>query len=68
LYPTVRIADAGSRNRCLVGPKAAEIGLNRYPLEGAFSVQGKKGENEYTYFELDLSDVWRAGELKESYW
>src|SRR5262245_5428012 len=44
-----RITSAGKGNRCLMGPKAAKQGLNRYSHRGPFTVKGKAGEKRYTY-------------------
>lgn len=63
-----RITAAGKGNRCLVGPKAAKLGLDKYPLRGPLRIRGKKGEPMYTYYELDLDDIWRASDATETYW
>ena len=53
-----RILNAGDGNRCLIGPMAAQKGLDAYALSGPHWVQGKSGEAGYEYFQLDLSDIW----------
>lgn len=63
-----RIMDGGKGNRCLFGPKAHEAGLGNWTHQGPFSVKGKKGEGYFTYFELNLDDIWRAGKNTETYW
>ncbi len=67
-----RIGRAGTGNRCLLGPTAAHMpDLSRYSLRGPLSIGGKDSEGEYTYYELDFSEVWREGERSlndESYW
>lgn len=65
-----RITAAQYGNRCLIGPKAFEKGLNNYVRDedGPFKVKGKKGEQSYTYYKLDLGDIWREGDSEESYW
>ena len=65
-----RIISAGAGNRCLYGPVAAQEGLRHYSSTGPFSVEGKLGEPAYTYYQLDMSDIWREGEResdKESF-
>ena len=65
-----RILSAGSGNRCLVGPSAAQHGFSNYSLSGPHSVAGKIGEPNYEYFQLDLSDIWIEGDPEDglSYW
>jgi class 3 adenylate cyclase len=63
-----RITAAGKGNRCLIGPKAAKRGLDKYSLRGPLKIKGKKGEPIYTYYELELGDIWRAGDATETYW
>ncbi len=65
-----RITAAQNGNRCLLGPKAFENGLNKYVRDedGPFKVKGKKGEKPYTYYKLDFGDIWREGDSEESYW
>jgi class 3 adenylate cyclase len=65
-----RIMEAGFGNRCNIGPNAYNKGLKDFIDEndGPFLIEGKKGENTYTYYELDLGDIWREGDSKESYW
>lgn len=65
-----RITAADYGNRCLVGPKAFEMGLKSYirKEDGPFAIEGKEGEPLYKYYKLDLSDIWREGDSDESYW
>ena len=63
-----RITAAGKGNRCLVGPSAAARGLDQYQHRGPFKVKGKRGEKPYTYIELNLDDIWRAGGEGETFW
>jgi hypothetical protein len=63
-----RIANDGYGNRCHIGPLAAENGLREYSLSEPKEAKGKEGESPYTYFELDLGDIWRAGDSEETYW
>ncbi len=58
-----RIGRAGVGNRCLLGPIAAQMpDLSQYSPRGPFSIAGKGVEEDYTYYELSLSDIWREGE------
>ncbi|AKD53792.1 adenylate/guanylate cyclase domain-containing protein [Spirosoma radiotolerans] len=63
-----RITLGGRGNRCLVGPKAIEQGLLQWSNHGPYVVKGKKGEQTYTYYQLELGDIWREGSGKETYW
>ncbi len=65
-----RITAADYGNRCLIGPKAFENGLNNYirKEDGPNEVVGKEGEPIYKYYKLDLGDFWREGNSEESYW
>lgn len=67
-----RIGRAGSGNRCLLGPVAAEMpDLSQYSPQGPFRIGGKGSEDDYTYYELGFSDTWREGERgpdDETYW
>ena len=64
-----RILTAGSGNRCLIGPGAANGGFSQYSLSGPMYVDGKAGEPRYEYFQMGLSDVWIEGDSSgESYW
>ena len=65
-----RISNAEEGNRCLVGPKAYEKGMDSFTYShgGPFDIEGKKGEELYTYYQVNLGDVWREGETEESYW
>ena len=60
-----RITGPGIGNRCHVSEAAAMAGLNTYPLEGPFEVEGKPGERTYTYYEFDLGEIWISGEHEE---
>lgn len=70
-----RISAAGEGNRCLLGPKAAGRMSAEYGhcISRTYTIQGKHAadEDDYTYRELDLGDIWRAGprcDEKGSYW
>lgn len=63
-----RITAAGKGNRCLMGPMAATQGLNNYSHRGPFTVKGKAGEKRYTYFELNLDDIWWTGGEGRTSW
>jgi len=56
-----RISAAGEGNRCIVGPKAAHMAFNRYPLEGPFHIEGKRGEGGYEYYVFPMEDAWLEG-------
>ena len=59
-----RISTAGIGNRCLVGPKGMNIrGLNQWRNYGPFTIHGKPGEGDYIYWQLDLGDIWREGNM-----
>lgn len=66
-----RIIAAGSGNRCHIGPAAYEAGMDAW-LSGQaiLDVAGKQGEPTYSYYKLDLSDIWIEGERDdgEYYW
>lgn len=56
-----RICGAGAGNRCFLGPRAAEkLG---YPLDGPFELPGKREGTSYTYYQFDLSEIWREGDI-----
>jgi class 3 adenylate cyclase len=56
-------------NRCLVGPKAFEMGLKVYCYDVGYSeVKGKPGEDKYLYYKMNLGDIWKEDKLKETYW
>jgi len=59
-----RISNAGIGNRCLIGPQAMKEGMNMWSCEGPFTIAGKNGEGDYTYWQLDLSDVWVEGVIE----
>ena len=67
-----RISTGGEGNRCLVGPEAFNKGgLGEYTNSGPYSVNGKNNEGNYSYWELDLGDIWREGRIEsgdETYW
>jgi class 3 adenylate cyclase len=63
-----RILEAGEGNRCHLGPAAFNNGLSDFRPDGPWSVSGKRGEAQYTYYELDLSDIWREHGSPETYW
>lgn len=65
-----RILNAGSGNRCLVGPSAVKHGFSNYQLEGPSFIAGKSGEPSYEYFKFDLEDIWIEGVPGDgySYW
>ena len=56
-----RISAAGEGNRCVVGPKAARLAFHRYPLEGPFAIEGKRGEGVYEYYVFSMDDAWVEG-------
>ena len=45
-------------NKCVIGPNAMKEGLKEWMHEGPFTIKGKKGESAYTYYTLDLDDIW----------
>lgn len=53
-----RISSAGKGNRCIIGPVAVEKEFKGFNLEGPFSIAGKPGEPDYTYFLFPLDDIW----------
>lgn len=67
-----RISAGGVGNRCLLGPTAAKMVSDVFQgVHGPYEVRGKTGESDYTYYELDLSDLWLEGKREpgeESYW
>ncbi len=63
-----RITGAGKGNRCNIGPRAYEMGLKDYRVEGPYTVDGKPGEGTYTYYQLDLGDIWQVDSLEEYFW
>jgi len=66
-----RIASAGEGNRCHVGPKAMEKGMDQWWNEGPYKTEGKTGEGEYTYWSMELGDIWRSGKInsgEDTYW
>jgi class 3 adenylate cyclase len=66
-----RISKPGKGNRCHLGRLAGEQMAKYYRVDGPYSVDGKEGEPEYSYYRLGLGDVWREGELEEgdeTYW
>jgi class 3 adenylate cyclase len=67
-----RIGRAGTGNRCLLGPVAAQMtDLAQYSPRGPFRIGGKDPEQDYIYYEVSLGDIWREGERgpdEETYW
>jgi len=66
-----RISNAGTGNRCHIGPAAYKNGVNGWHCEGPFTFKGKTEEGDYDYWQLDLSDVWREGVIEpgeETFW
>ncbi len=66
-----RIITKGVGNRIFYGPNAAKNGLKDFQSTGPFNVKGKNGEDDYTYYKLDMSNIWVEGERSEgqdSYW
>ena len=66
-----RISSAGMGNRCLIGPRAMEEGMNKWRCEGPFTIAGKTDEGDYTYWQLGLGDIWREGFIEpgeDKYW
>jgi len=67
-----RILSPGKGNRCHIGPVAATMNpFSGYALEGPLKTKGKKGEPEYTYYQLDLGNIWAEGPRKkgkETFW
>lgn len=66
-----RIGSAGVGNRCVIGPSAAERAFASYSLDGPFSIKGKEGEPDYTYYFLQMGDIWIEGPRvpgKDTYW
>lgn len=62
-----RIGAGGKGNRCLLGPRAANLVRNvGCELHGPFTIKGKAHEGSYEYFHLDLGNIWREGELGKS--
>ncbi|WP_420211109.1 hypothetical protein ACN8ZM_25555 [Burkholderia aenigmatica] len=66
-----RIIAAGAGNRCHIGPAAYNAGMDAW-LSGqtTLEVDGKRGEPAYSYYELDLGDIWIEGQRDdgEYYW
>lgn len=66
-----RIIAAGVGNRCHIGPAAYDAGMDAW-LSGQkiLEVAGKRGEPAYSYYELDLGDIWIEGQRNdgEYYW
>jgi class 3 adenylate cyclase len=66
-----RIASCGEGNRCNVGPEAMDRGINEWSAEGPYSISGKHNKGDYTYWVIDLGDIWREGVIEEgedTYW
>jgi class 3 adenylate cyclase len=67
IYAT-RISGAGKGNRCLLGPVAAEMVQEECDLKGPYKLKGKEGEPLYTYYRMDLSEVWLEGPVSDGKW
>lgn len=63
-----RISSAGKGNRCLVGPAAAQLLEKCCHLKGPHKIKGKKGEPLYTYFQMDLREIWLEGLPVDGQW
>jgi len=59
-----RISAVGEGNRCHIGPEAMNRGLDQWWNDGPYITKGKQGEGEYTYWAIDLGDIWRKGTIK----
>lgn len=64
---THRILSAGEGNRCLLGPEAYKKLYHWAGEQDPLSIEGKEGEPEYLYYNLDLDNIWR-NDPDESYW
>lgn len=53
-----RIANDGINNRCNVGPVAYSNGLSDWWSDGPYTCPGKSHEEEFTYYEMDLEEIW----------
>ncbi len=53
-----RIIEAGDGNRCHVGPEAMKRGMDQWRNSGPYSVCGKPGEGEYSYWAMDFRSIW----------
>jgi class 3 adenylate cyclase len=56
-----RINAAGKGNRCIVGPRAAQLAFSSYGLDGPQWVKGKRGEQSYEYYLFSMGDIWIEG-------
>lgn len=67
-----RIGGKKGGNRCHLGPVAADlVKAAGYRVEGPYRINGKDHEVDYVYYELDLGDLWRAGDLRsgeDTFW
>jgi len=66
-----RIGRAGAGNRCHLGPVAAhKPELSQYSPKGPYTVAGKEGEENYSYYELSFSDIGREDPRTpdDTYW
>ena len=64
-----RICSAGKGNRCLLGPTAAQMIKEECDLlKGPYRIKGKEGEPLYSYYRMDLSDVWLEGLPNNAKW
>ena len=56
-----RLGQAGTGNRCLVGPVAAGmLDLSPHAMRGPFNMPGKADEPDIICYELDLDTLWRT--------
>ena len=53
-----RITAAGKGNRCVVGPRAAQLAFSAYGLDGPQWIKGKRGEPSYEYYVFSMGDTW----------
>jgi hypothetical protein len=62
---------SGEGNRCHVGPEAMKRGMNQWRHSGPYTSKGKPEEGEYSYWTLDLGQIWKEGkveEVEDTYW
>ncbi|WP_321943932.1 hypothetical protein [Paraburkholderia tropica] len=58
-----RIIAAGAGNRCHIGPAAYAAGMDAWlSQQTLLKVPGKRDEPDYSYYKLDLGDIWIEGE------
>jgi class 3 adenylate cyclase len=66
-----RIIAAGEGNRCHIGPAAFDAGMDAWLSRKTIQeVAGKRDEPAYSYYVLDLGDIWIEGQGDdgEFYW